>query len=245
MWNPSSQTGFLAVPIGSGVLDATSTVQGSFSYTATPSGGAATSITSTSVLAVGSYTLTANFTPMNTTVYTSASATVAFTVVKQSIFVGNSTGSVISYLENGTAQSNAVSGGGIGAAVDSSGNVWSIDTNNSGTPTGGVSVFNDAGALTTDLSLGLVGPGGLAIDGNSIGWVASSGTVTALNASGTVTNKVTDSSISGPTGVAVDLSGNVWVANQTTNTVTEVIGAAAPAAPLATAVQNQTPGVKP
>jgi hypothetical protein len=45
--------------------------------------------------------------------------------------------------------------------------------------------------------------------------------------------------------VAIDSSGNIWVANPTANTVDEVIGGAAPAAPLANAVQTATPGGKP
>ena len=57
-----------------GVLNATVTYQGNavpgtFVYTATPAGGAASTVTATTTLAAGTYTLTANFTPTNTTQY--------------------------------------------------------------------------------------------------------------------------------------------------------------------------------
>ncbi|MGA2169745.1 MAG: choice-of-anchor D domain-containing protein [Terracidiphilus sp.] len=68
-----------------GILDATAwngpaSVAGSFAYTATPTGGTAVAVTAATILATGSYTLTANFTPTNTTDYTAATATVQLTV---------------------------------------------------------------------------------------------------------------------------------------------------------------------
>jgi CSLREA domain-containing protein len=57
-----------------GVLNATVTygggvVPGTFVYTAMPTGGSASTVTAASVLAAGSYTLTASFTPTDTTKY--------------------------------------------------------------------------------------------------------------------------------------------------------------------------------
>ena len=46
-------------------------------------------------------------------------------------------------------------------------------------------------------------------------------------------------------GIAVDLSGSVWITNKGNNSVTRILGAAAPAAPLAAAVANKTTGTKP
>ncbi|HEY1500091.1 MAG TPA: putative Ig domain-containing protein [Acidobacteriaceae bacterium] len=69
-----------------GVLNATVTYQGSavpgtFVYTATPTGGAAATVTAATIPAVGNYTLTANFTPTDTTKYsTPPAATVSLTV---------------------------------------------------------------------------------------------------------------------------------------------------------------------
>ncbi len=71
----------------SGVLNASAVsgstaVPGSFAYTATPQGGSAGAVTGTTVLGAASYTLAATFTPTDTTIYASASATVSLTVAK-------------------------------------------------------------------------------------------------------------------------------------------------------------------
>jgi CSLREA domain-containing protein len=69
-----------------GVLDATvvyngNTVSGTFAYTAQLTGGSAVPVTAATVLADGSYTLTASFTPSNTTTYgTPAPKSVPLTV---------------------------------------------------------------------------------------------------------------------------------------------------------------------
>ena len=70
-----------------GILNATASsgnapVAGSFVYTVTPSGGIASPATSATLLTVGSYTLTATFTPTDTTDYSSASANSSLTVTK-------------------------------------------------------------------------------------------------------------------------------------------------------------------
>jgi large repetitive protein len=69
----------------SGLLDAattfnTQTVPGSFSYTAQAVGGAAAPVTASTVLPVGSYTLTASFTPSDTTNFQSISGSASLTV---------------------------------------------------------------------------------------------------------------------------------------------------------------------
>ena len=56
------------------------TVSGSYAYTATPLGGAASPASNTTVLAAGSYILTVKFTPSNPATYTIATATVALQV---------------------------------------------------------------------------------------------------------------------------------------------------------------------
>jgi hypothetical protein len=71
----------------SGILNATAVdgsnpVPGSFAYTATPQGGSPIGVTDATVLGGGSYTLTANFTPTDTTNYASASGSVSLTVAK-------------------------------------------------------------------------------------------------------------------------------------------------------------------
>ena len=81
-----------------GVLNASTTVAGSFAYS---NGGAA--VIGTTVLAVGSYTLTATFTPMVPTDYTTATQTVSLTVNKATPAITWATPAAITY---GTALSS-------------------------------------------------------------------------------------------------------------------------------------------
>ena len=212
-WNPSSHTGYNGVPIGAGVLDATSTTAGTFAYTATLSGGSPVAITSTSTLAVGSYILTANFSPTDSTNNTSATATITFNVILQSVFIANGGGSVTSTFDNGSLQSSAVAGGGIGAAVDGAGYVWSIKTGGNG-----LSKFTDTGAFSASY------PGGgtaaataIAIDGLGRVYVTNgNGTVNALTNSGSslYSNAVSAAgAISSPTAISVDTAGSLWIAS--------------------------------
>ncbi len=72
----------LSGALNAAAMNGSATVAGSFAYTATPQGGSASAVTSTTVLGVGSYTLTAAFTPTDTTHYNSASGSVSLTVGK-------------------------------------------------------------------------------------------------------------------------------------------------------------------
>jgi len=63
-------------------LNATSTVTGSYAYTATPAGGSAVTVTSATVLTAGSYTLGVTLTPSDSNDYNTASASVPLTVNK-------------------------------------------------------------------------------------------------------------------------------------------------------------------
>jgi sugar lactone lactonase YvrE len=158
------------------------------------------------------------------------------------VFVGGS-GSVESFNSYGSVASKATSGGGTGAAVDATGYLWSIDSSGSG-----VSRFSpSAGALANDYTgLGLTSATALAIDGKGQVWITSaSGAVTMLTNAGVPAATISDPSLSGTTSVAIDISGTVWVTNATNNTVDEIMGGAAPSAPLANAVQNNTPGTRP
>ena len=79
-----------AIPYGTnltGILNAiakngASQIPGTYAYTATPSGGSASSVTNASVLPAGTYTLGVTFTPSDPTTYKSASTTVSLTVNK-------------------------------------------------------------------------------------------------------------------------------------------------------------------
>ena len=85
LWNPSAGSLTYGTPLGTGVLDATanqngSNLSGTFAYTATISGGTPLAVTQATVLGAGAYTLTATFTPTDTTDYTTATATTSITI---------------------------------------------------------------------------------------------------------------------------------------------------------------------
>jgi len=240
-WLPSMLSIYAGAAIGADVFDASSNEPGTITYTSTllPS-GAPVAATAATVLTAGSYDLTATVAPTLPS-YQSLQSTQVFTVQNMNAFVANSSGSMASLFNNGTEQSGAISGGGIGAAVDSEGFVWSIGVDGSS-----LWKFADTGALAaTYTGVGLSGATALAIDGNSNLVVTNGNSVVVLSNAGVPLSTTTDSTISGPTGVAVDDAGNVWVSNGANSTVDEVIGGAGPLAPLAVSVQTGNPGAKP
>ena len=246
VWNPSSTIGYNGVYVGTGVLDATSTTPGSFAYTATPTAGSPVAITATSTLAIGSYTLTANFTPTDTTNNMSATATIAFAVVQQGIFVVNSGGSVTSVFDNGTSQSSAAAGGGRGAAVDGAGFVWSINSDGNG-----VSKFTDAGALSGNYTgSGTSSATGVAISGSGQVFVTNGdGTVNALTNTGASVFGMSIAGAAGvttPTAISVDTAGSLWIASSGDNSAVEIIGVTAPViTPTVNAVKSAKPSTRP
>jgi sugar lactone lactonase YvrE len=156
------------------------------------------------------------------------------------VFVVNSGGSLSSLYSNGSAQSSAVAGGGIGAAVDRNGLVFSL------TPDGtGVSIFYDNGTLEATSPSGLTGASALAIDGGDQLWIAAPGSVSMGQILGSAQVSYTDSSLVKPSGVAIDISGNVWISDSQSNTVHEIVGGGLPTQPLANALTNKTPGTEP
>ena len=168
------------------------------------------------------------------------------TVVLQSIFVVNGGGTVASFYESLGTQSGATAGGGIGAAVDGSGNFWSITAGGNG-----LSKFTDTGSLAaTYAGSGTVAATALAIDGLGFIYVTNgAGTINALtNAGASVYSTPIGAAyaISGPTAVAVDSAGSLWIASPGNNTAVEMIGVAAPVvAPAVKAVIGANPGTRP
>ncbi len=79
-WNPLPSDTYTGKGVGTAVLDATSNRPGTFAYTASLNGGPAVTITAASVLAAGTYTLTASFTPTDTTDFTTASTSLQYVV---------------------------------------------------------------------------------------------------------------------------------------------------------------------
>jgi hypothetical protein len=174
---------------------------------------------------------------------TGSTQTVALTGTGMSapyIFIANTAGSVSSLFGDGTTQSSAVSGGGIGAAVDRNGLVFSLTTDGTG-----VSTFNDDGTPVNTTTGQLIGASALAIDGGDQLWIASPGSVSMGQILGNGTASYADSTLQKPSGVAIDISGNVWIADSQSNTVHEIVGGGLPTQPLANAVTSKTPGTEP
>jgi polygalacturonase/sugar lactone lactonase YvrE len=225
------------VPTGS----VTFTVDSTTTTIALTNGSATDVITG---LGAGGHMVSATYTSTNgyANAASSQSAfTVSQTVMPTVVFAGS--GSVGSLYENGTVQTGAVAGGGIGVAVDSNGYVWSI--NAAGT---GVTRFTDAGAVDSTFAGvgGISSATSLAFDGAGTIWITNgSGMVSGFSNAGAAVSSKQTSTTTAPSGVAIDISGNLWVTNSGANTVDEVIGGAAPVVPLATAVQNGAPAAKP
>jgi hypothetical protein len=249
-WQPSTLEIFSGAALGSGVLDATYSVGGStnsavitYSYL---SSGTSTTVTAATVLPAGGYVLQAQVKPENLA-YATQTLQIPFTVQNMNVFVANANGTTASLYNNGTVASSAVAGGGIGAAVDSSGSVWSINTNGNG-----VSKFTDAGALSGSYTgvAGISAATALTVDGNGTVWIANGGgSVSALTPSGTAAETVpigSAANLSNPASISIDPTGSLWIANSGNNTVTEIIGVAAPVTtPLAQSVVNNTVAARP
>jgi hypothetical protein len=169
-----------------------------------------------------------------------------------SVWIGNSNASLSTIAENNGyfLAKSSFTGGGLGTiagpqamAFDSSSNLWIANTGSTG-----VSKFDFNGnpVGSSPYTTGINNPGALAIDGSNTLWVANgNGTVVRLSNAGAVLTTDASSSFNGPAGMVIDISGNVWVTNATAGTVSEIVGAAAPAATLSEAVANNTVGTKP
>jgi sugar lactone lactonase YvrE len=171
----------------------------------------------------------------------------SLTVTAETVWIVNSGGGLSELTGDGTAvSSSAFAGNNAGLGIDNGGNLWSIGT--------GLVPLEETNQVGVQLSPvlpygGLATPAGIAIDGSSQVWVTNTnGTISLFANNGTAlspSNGFTDTSLSTPGGIAIDLGGSVWIANSGNNSVTRILGAAAPAAPLATAAANKTTGAKP
>jgi len=136
-----------------------------------------------------------------------------------------------------------------GVAIDSTAHVWLSNSGNNS-----VTQLNSTGTLVANhTGGGLSTPQGIAVDGLGNVWVANNAgkSVTELNNSGAAFSPTTGflgGAMNSPFSLAIDGSGNVWVSNNASgsNSVTEIVGAAAPVVtPLALAVKNSTLGKRP
>jgi hypothetical protein len=247
-WTPAAASQWKGHHIGTTVLNATcSTTAGSFAYFATPASGTPIEITPATVLAKGSYTLSAAFTPSNTVDYTSAVATKPYIVSGQVIWVVNSNGSISALDNSGGAISDAATtGGGEGIAIDSAGSIWSINPS-----AGSIAEFSNLGEVITGgySGGGLSSAAALAVDGGGSVWAANgNNSISEFNNAGVAVSPsagYTGGGISAPAGVSIDISGNVWIANSGNNSVSEILGGASPVDPIAIGAQTGGLGVRP
>ena len=234
-------------------LAATSNSSGPFAYSVV-SGPVTVSGSTVTLTGIGTVVLAASEAAAGN--YAAATQSATFTVAAASaVWVGNANGTLSTFSLSGAALSPAAgfSGGGLGTApaslglaFDATGNLWIA---NSGS---GVSEFNNTGAPLSAhpyTAGGIHNPLALAVDGAGQIWIANgNGSISALVNTGVALSPATGftgAGLSTPGGIAVDLSGNVWVSNSSDNSVTEILGVAAPIAPLATAVANGTTGARP
>ncbi|HWB32968.1 MAG TPA: hypothetical protein VG714_07340, partial [Acidobacteriaceae bacterium] len=184
--------------------------------------------------------------------YAAGTQNASFQVIAGSAWFANSTGSLSTLDLTGAAitGSGGYSGAGegsiahaLGVAFDASGNAWIASA-------GGVSEFTRQGIAVTTTAItagGIASPAAIAVDGAGQVWVANSnGSVSVLtNTGAAVSPSAGYTAAAGtPSGIAIDISGSVWVPSSTGNTVTRVLGAAAPVVPLSTAASSGA-GVRP
>jgi streptogramin lyase len=117
-----------------------------------------------------------------------------------------------------------------GVALDASSRAWIADN---GTNAASYLVASAGSAPTPFTGGGLAMPAAVAVDGNGTIWIANSQTAGSI--SEIVYGQSTPLSpaaglavLNAPSAIAVDLSGNVWTANAGDNSVSEIIGIAAP-----------------
>ncbi len=194
--------------------------------------------------------------------YAAGSQNTSFLVIAGSVWLGDSTGSLSSFDLTGAAitGTSGYSGGGVGTiasplglAFDASGDIWAASST-------GVSEFSRQGVAVSSTPFtvgGINRPLAIAVDGLGQVWVANTaGSVSVLSNAGTAVTPSTGYCVSAspstgvcgtgtkPGGIAIDISGSVWIPSNTANTVTRILGAAAPVVPLATGAASGT-GVEP
>ena len=172
-------------------------------------------------------------------------------VVRDAIWVLNTTDALARLTDDGTQTTAAGAGGGTSTqgaiAFDHAGVVWVTQQDSNGY----ARYAADGTLLSSSNGVGLHTPTSLAIDGAGQAWIANSGngSVSVLDNSGaaiTTTAGYQPGALSSPSGLVVDSSGSVWVTNSGANSVTRIIGSAAPVvAPIVTGTVNNTLGTRP
>ena len=232
----TSFTGVLGVKFGT--TAAQYTVNSVTQITATsPAGAAGTTVDIT----------VTNSTGISNTAQTSATSSAdQFLYLPQNVWLVHVDGSLTELSYTGASQGSAPAAGGSGIAFDAAGNIWSANAG-----TNKLAEYSKTGAVLNSgfTGGGLNAPAAVAVDGAGQVWVVNgNGSLSAFTNAGVAVSPsggYTGGGMSAPTGVAIDISGNVWVSNSGNNSVTEVIGGAAPVGTLASGVANATLGTRP
>jgi hypothetical protein len=201
----------------------------------------------TGVASAGTFTANATNGPYTVTAAANSLSTTfsLINAIANNLWIGNSNNTTSAFADSGLPYLlSAESAGGTGIAIDQAGNVWSL---NSGSNS--VAEFSNTGTVTSGgfSGGGLATPTSLAIDGSNQVWITNSGGILSVfNSTGTpVSSSGYTVGSSSPTSIAIDISGNLWIANSGSNSVTKVLGGAAPTVPLAAGVANGTPAIEP
>jgi hypothetical protein len=230
-------------------LSATSNSTGTFSY-GVVSGPATVSGSTLTLTGGGSVTVTA--TQAASYNFNGGSKTATFTSIAGSVWLADAAGSLSTFDLTGfpLSPTTGFTGNGLtqpsgqqSMAFDATGNIWVANTGSTG-----ISKFNKNGtpAAANPFTANISSPAALAVDGNSQVWVLNgNGSLTVMANTGAVTTTISDTTLTGANAFAIDQSGSLWTVNASNNSVREYLGIAAPTAPLATAVKNNTVGTKP
>jgi hypothetical protein len=203
---------------------------------------------------VHTFSITLNTGGLQSITATDGSSTVTETGIVTTGYIGvlSPSGDLSSFYGNGTAisPSGGFIGGGTptsGLAIDASGDYFSVDSS-----TNVLTEFSRTGAPLSGSGYtggGLNSPAQVAVDGLGRVWITNNnGSLSEFTNAGTAISPATgykNPDYLAPSGITIDVSGNVWVANTGANTVTEVLGGAAPVAPLSTSITNATTGSRP
>ena len=176
----------------------------------------------------------------------------AMLTVEGSLWVINANGTVAQLSEAGVLLTTAGTAGTAGThgavTYDHAGDVWAVANG-----TSAVTEFTSTGtaiAVPGNAAAGVNKPSSLVVDGLGQVWVTNGdNSVSVLSATGTAVTPSTGyrgGVISTPTGIIIDNSGSVWIPNSGNNSVTKIIGGAAPVVtPTVTSTTNNTLGTRP
>ena len=201
-WSPAS-----SIPYGTSaasLLNATANTPGTFTYTAQKAGGNAISLTATTILAVGSYTLTTSFVPNDSVDYKSATQMASLSVTQKTLTV-TANNATRAYGTANPSFTGTVTGAVNGDVFTEAFTTTATTTSNAGNY---AIVPSVTGADLADYTL-VVENGALTVTQAASATAITSSTVNAnLNASVTFTATITSSTTGTPTGSVEFLNGS-------------------------------------